>query len=408
MKIKKLLLFIILSAVVFSSCQDLERTIAVRATNQPPLAVVKIHLAALDGENVITQKSFLRSEVDNNGTLDFIVPAGKNRTIIMLGEDINGMIIYYGSQQVDVYGDKDVQLDIKMADINSLIDLKFNYSKAPLNISWTDLPGVTGYLISYQRNGMNMPALIDSNYQENQFNVYTTINSNGTYYITYKFGMFETQSIIYSIPVISRVDLTITPEDNGQCHSYEKELFIAITDDSDNILTQEIIQYSASDFINNLPITINAIVGLSKKVYILSHTYHITLAQFPPVITDNNAHLFGSDANLIVPPTSTPIPLTVLLRRSIHHEDEDNHYRIYYTSGDTSQTISWDALPFPGVIYHLYGNDGISNSWPEIYTGTGLAFTTSNNPYHVFSLQSEFTFFGNSLMSYRSDVVPVQ
>ncbi|MBN1500103.1 MAG: hypothetical protein JW982_08110 [Spirochaetes bacterium] len=80
-----------------------------------PASVVKLHIAVLNGGSIVSQKSFLRNEINADGSIELTVTAGNNREIILVAENAAGQAGYFGNVFADLTpGQVVVNIDMKL------------------------------------------------------------------------------------------------------------------------------------------------------------------------------------------------------------------------------------------------------------------------------------------------------
>ena len=80
----------------------------------PPPTVSAIHLAAIEDDQVLVKKSVLIAEMDTSGTVEMLVPSGKDRTILVVARNESYFVEYYGYVTTDLDPGAEVNISITM------------------------------------------------------------------------------------------------------------------------------------------------------------------------------------------------------------------------------------------------------------------------------------------------------
>ncbi|MBN1500099.1 MAG: hypothetical protein JW982_08090 [Spirochaetes bacterium] len=103
----------LLLSFLFISCEQVDLETLLKISSYIPPEVVKLHFAVLNGEEVLEQKTYIKSEL-NKAYIEIYVSPGKNRTLVLVTENINGFANYYSSKTMDIEAGKEVIANLSM------------------------------------------------------------------------------------------------------------------------------------------------------------------------------------------------------------------------------------------------------------------------------------------------------
>lgn len=191
MKKVSVMTILVFSAVIFTGCYDDSKNATVRinlgnmpvaknvekksfidkvfsvfvkdayAQNLTDINIIKIHLAAYKGNNLIAHQSFETTGMSiTNNVVEFSVPAGDDLNIVVLGERYEGSvpvyndISYYGKTEssFSINAGEEKNMVIVMNDIETYTNFLVVLDVNNHNISWNGILGANTYVVDSQFN----------------------------------------------------------------------------------------------------------------------------------------------------------------------------------------------------------------------------------------------------------------